>query len=92
MARDVKDQCVGGTLTIPDGCFVSMVNLDADEPCCMICRESTGDTIRLAIPRALAYYLTTHDIGSKESRERIQRDARNELRRKFKDLLRIEFL
>jgi hypothetical protein len=90
MGRDIKDQHVGGNLLIPSGYAVIGVDFDADEPFCTIIREDlAGEEIKLLIPKSLAYYLTTHDIGSRSFREQIEESAKNELRYEFRKLLNI---
>ena len=90
MIRDKDDQCKGGTLEIPDGYAVYNVDLDADEPFCIIIPENSGEEIKLPFPKSLAYYLTTHHNGSFKFREAIRKDAQNDLRGKFRDLMKIQ--
>ncbi|MBE3085605.1 MAG: hypothetical protein IMZ64_05235 [Bacteroidetes bacterium] len=82
-------QSTGGTLTIPDGYAVFRVDLDADIPIIEINKGSLKDEDKkiLEVPRALAYYLTTHHNGSRKFREQIRTDAQNHLRLMFEDLL-----
>jgi hypothetical protein len=77
------------TLTIPDGYAVLRVDLDADIPIIEINKDPFKDKDKkiLEVPRALAYYLTTHHNGSKKFREQIRTDAQNHLRSMLKDLL-----
>lgn len=90
--RERSDQTKGGTLTIPDGYFVNNVDLDAEVPTCTVVYEGNDDKpdIILEIPRSLAYYLTTHHNGSIKFRDRLQRSARNALKREIKELLEDE--
>jgi len=88
--RPLSDQNIGGTLTIPEGYCVENVDLDSDVPTCTISKYDTenGTTTQiLEIPRALAYYLTTHHNGSIKFRDSLRSDAQNTLRSKIKNLL-----
>jgi hypothetical protein len=90
--RDVSDQSIGGELTIPDGWYVTEVDLDALVPTCIICKDG-GDfdnRKRLEIPLSLAYYLSTHYNGSARFRKAIETNARNDLRTKLRALLDFE--
>jgi hypothetical protein len=83
-------QSTGGTLTIPDGYAVLKVDLDADIPVIEINKGpyfKEKDKKILEVPRALAYYLTTHHNGSNKFREQIRMDAQNQLRSMLRDLL-----
>lgn len=93
MPRSFEDQLVGGVLTIPDGYFVSHVDLDAEIPFCTIIKDNCfpEDKKDVAIPKSLAYYLSTHHNGSDKFRKQLRRDAKNELRGQLKDLLEMEF-
>jgi translation elongation factor EF-Ts len=83
-------QLTGGTITIPEGYVVLRVDLDADVPIIEINKEgSFKDKNKkiLEVPRALAYYLTTHHNGSNKVREQLRTDAQNQLRSMLRDLL-----
>lgn len=88
-----EKQHTGGTLTIPDGYAVLHVDLDAEIPICKIIKfgnkenDYKDDEQILEIPRALAYYLTTHHNGSNKFRSLLRLDAQRDLRNKIKDLL-----
>jgi len=92
---DKKECCdVDETLTIPAGYFIFRVDFDADPPYCRICPSDSyryEDEKDLVIPKALAYYLSTHDCGSKRMRELIEghaaRDERNEICELFEKLM-----
>jgi len=87
--RPISDEDIGGTLNIPDGYFVYNVDLDSAIPTCTIYKKDLGSKNPqvLEIPRALAYYLTTHHNGSNKFRDLLRRDAQNTLRTKLKSLL-----
>jgi len=88
--RSNKDQFVGGTIVLPDGYFVYEVNFDAEEPYCVLYNKDTTldeKPIKIAIPKSLAYYVTTHFCGSKYMKEAIRRDAIHECKNKIKDAL-----
>ena len=86
--RSVEDQAVGGMMEIPDGYFVSAVDLDAEPPYCEIVLERDTEIKRkVNIPRSLAYYLVNHDMGSIKKRKIIEDKAKNEIRNKIKEAL-----
>lgn len=86
-----KDQLTGGSMKIPDGYFIYHVDLDCDEPYCIITEDKLPHKEeRVIIPKSFAYYLRTHHCGSKNMRHILRKDARNELRAKFRDLLKME--
>ena len=90
-ARKVEDQDVGGTMIIPDGYFVSEVNLDAEIPYC-IARPSADriEKKQITIPKSLAYYLVMHDLGSKYLKKMITDNAKHEIQSGIKELLNIK--
>ena len=79
----------GGTFTIPDGWFVTIVDLDAAEPYCVITNNADlgSPEKRIFLPKSLAYYLGTHFCGSNVMRELIQEDTRQSIRNTIKDAL-----
>lgn len=83
-----KKESMGGTLIIPDGYIVYNVDLDVEPPTCTIVKEDLTDEHKIEVPRALAYYLTTHHNGSVKFQEAIRVDAQNELRSAFRELLK----
>jgi len=88
-----EDQYSGGFFLLPNGYYVNKVVLDADPPFCIVAPKDTytGDKDKtILIPKALAYYLTTHHNGSVKFRSRIIKDARNELRNQLRSLLEKE--
>ncbi len=62
----------GGTVDIPDGCFVCGANFDSPDPYIMITDEETGKETRIDIPKCLAYYLSIHSCGSSAMKELIE--------------------
>ena len=93
MSRNRADSTVGGSLVMPEGHFVERVDLDAEEPYCMIVHKDdvVGEEAKILIPRSLAYYLSTHHNGSNEFRDLLRRDAKNELRAELQSLLKMEY-
>lgn len=90
----MDDAIIGGKLEIPDGFFVNHVDLDADEPFIEIIDEKKmcgNEKVKVLVPKSLAYYLKTHFCGSQKMHTLIENNARNGLRRSFKDLLEMEF-
>lgn len=74
-------------MLIPKGTYVYGCDLDADEPTCSI-RESnraiSADTERtVLVPKALAYFLSTHYCGSMKMRKKITDTAKRELRDEY---------
>jgi len=78
---------VDETLTIPAGYFVSRVDLDDDPPYCMVSlvNEYQPDK-RFIIPKALAYFLSTHSCGSEKFRKLVENMAARHERREIRDL------
>jgi len=65
---------VDETLTIPAGYCVYRVDFDADPPTCRIFLADEWkpeNDKELIVPKALAYYLSTHSCGSKKFRKRV---------------------
>ena len=88
MADLKKDPATnGGTFTIPDGYFVYSVDLDADQPKAIICDDKYGEETEILIPKALAFYLTTHFCGSEKMQKTIEDAATKRIQDKFKSLL-----
>lgn len=78
--KTIEWQDKGGTLIIPDGWFVYMVDLDCQEPYATICKDDDSDEVAtIFIPKALAYYLSTHFCGSEVMRELIVEDTRRSI-------------
>ena len=93
-AANVDWQSKGGVLEIPDGWFVTGANFDIPEPIVHITKEDSvkvysvpTEERTLRVPKALAYYLSTHFCGSYVMRGRIVEDARNCIRTGIKELL-----
>ena len=92
MGRSAEDQKVGGVLNIPDGYFVTTVDMDAREPYCKIVNNKSPeeDEKRISIPKSLAYYLTTHFCGSESMRKLIQMHALNECAQNIRKALMLD--
>jgi len=89
-AKTIEWQSIGGSLTIPDGYCVNMVDLDAEEPFAIIFSEKTfSDEQKIKIPKSLAYYLSTHFCGSRVMKESMEADTRRDLVNSIEDLLGI---
>ena len=78
------------SFSLPAGYFVTSVDLDHDEPYCMLQSPVNGGMMHRDIPKALAYYLTTHFCGSNKMMDAYKRQGRNEIRSKLKDLAEVE--
>ena len=88
-----KNQAIGGELAIPSGHCVVGCDLDAEEPYCEIVPEKnyTAKRKRLAIPKSLAYYLSTHFCGSERMRANIANQATEAAKSKIREALGILF-
>lgn len=88
-AATVEWQEVGGTLTIPDGWFVTGVNCDLPEPSIQITNGTGDEDKKLPVPKALAYFLSVHHCGSMAMRENIEQAARRNVQNEIKRALAI---
>ena len=76
------------TFTIPAGYFVHGVDWDANPPIC----RTVPDTFRyedekvLVLPKALAYFLSTHSCGSEKFRTLVDNMAARAERREIQEL------
>lgn len=86
-AKKLEWQTIGGTLEIPDKWFVCECNFDVDEPYIEISNQECNKTKKLLIPKALAYYLSTHHCGSWHMREVIRDGAKREIQNAIKRAL-----
>jgi hypothetical protein len=80
------------SITIPKDHYVVHCDFDAEEPFCVICPKNEVGDRKILVPKALAYYLTTHFCGSNKMRDLYKRQARNEMRRKLSEILGYEML
>ena len=90
MAKTVEWQYQGGNIEIPDGWFVSGANFDADGPTITIDNGKSfnaSEERTLSVPKSLAYYLSTHNCGSEEMRERIKDNGRRQVADTIKEAL-----
>ena len=88
MSKNIEWQNKGGTLIIPDNYFVYHADFDSDEPFITICESSGGgEETKLLIPKALAYYLSTHFCGSNTMHDLITENAKREVQNVIKDAL-----
>jgi len=86
-------QPIQQSFTIPDEHYVHKVDLDCNEPYCLISHKtnfSPDKDVKLLIPIALAYYLKTHHCGSNSMREILIEFGRTEVRNKIKSILEIK--
>ncbi len=94
--RDSKEDSIitaGGTMTLPDGYFVHKVNMDAQEPYCVLKDKdymSKEKFIKVLIPKSFAYYVTTHFCGSKKMHEDIRANAIEECQNRIKKVLGLD--
>ncbi len=82
----------GGSLEIPDGWVVYSANFDAEEPYIVIFPSSgqNDHENKIMVPKALAYYLSTHYCGSEAMENVLRSRGRMEIQNKIKDALGIE--
>ncbi|HUS48767.1 MAG TPA: hypothetical protein VMZ91_01255 [Candidatus Paceibacterota bacterium] len=84
------------TLTIPAKHFVCSVDLDCEEPFCIVAPDyeiwDNGDKEekRILIPKPLAYYLSTHFCGSKKMYDNIFNNGAESVKRGIKEILDLE--
>lgn len=93
MAIDKTDwQAKGGSFELPDGWFVTSVNMDSPKPHCDIEKENDPDQPpkRVPIPKSLAYYLSMHHCGSSEMRQTIVKETENRILRGIKRALMLD--
>jgi len=90
--KDYDD--IDDTLTIPADYFVNGCDLDADPPYCIILHKDKWDRKdekKVLIPKALAYYLSTHSCGSEKFRKAVDesaaRNERGEIQELFETLM-----
>jgi len=90
-AKTEKWQSVGGIMDIPDGWFVTEVNLDVEEPYAIITADykisNNIQESRMLIPKSLAYYLSTHFCGSNVMRQMIQENTKHSIGQSIKEIL-----
>ena len=55
--------------------FVFTVNLECSDPFAVVVNEDTDTEENYAIPRQLAYFLTTHWAGTEQLRDAIKRET-----------------
>lgn len=85
------EKFLGGSLSIPDGWCVCRADFDVEEPYIMIFDSSyqTKGDVKILVPKALAYYLSTHHCGSEKMRNLIKEHAICDVRDTIKDALRM---
>jgi len=87
-AKTQEWQEQGGTLTIPDGYYVSHVDFDVETPFIEIELPYPGnDKKKLLVPKSLAYYLSTHFCGSNHFREIMLNDEKRKVQSKIREAL-----
>ena len=86
--KSIEWQHSGGTIIIPDNCFVYSADFDADEPYLIICDKRTGEKEqRVTIPKSLAYFLSFHSCGSQNMHDIIANNATRKVQNAIKDAL-----
>ena len=85
-AKTIDWQQQGGTIEIPDGWFVTSANFDVEEPYIVIAsgQYSSDEERTIKVPKAMAYYLSTHHCGSNVMREIIEENTRYDIRNQVK--------
>lgn len=88
----------GGTLSIPDGYFVTDLKPENDPPTITVSREKKAsevgkdglvyEDITIEIPKSLAYYLCVHWAGSEDLRENIKRECLSKFKRRLTELVK----
>ena len=86
-AKTPEWQEKGGELYLPDGWFITEVNLDAKEPYAIMANFHSNTTRTKYIPKSLAYFLSTHFCGSKMMRNVIREDMRREIKNTIKEAM-----
>lgn len=87
MNKDQDEIVSGGNLDIPDGFFVYDLRVDDADPIVEIINDETGEERTLKVPRALAYYLRTHDCGSALMRQKIEENAIRKMQKNLRHIL-----
>ena len=92
MAQNTEWQDIGGIIEIPDGWFVHGANFDADEPFILMTKNdgrsnSSEYEKKVFVPKALAYYLSTHFCGSTKMADRLIEQGKWNVRNKIQDAL-----
>ena len=79
-------------LEIPDDYFVDKVDLDCEEPYCLIIPEANifDKPVKLLVPKPLAYYLTNHFCGSWKMMRVIEDNIKREISKGIKKSLMLE--
>jgi hypothetical protein len=87
---DDRESC-GGSMRIPKEWAVTRVDLDAEEPYCLIDHINFGAPKRkILIPKPLAYYLSTHHCGSDRMHRILTDNAKNSIRDEIKKALLLD--
>lgn len=89
-----KDQTATAnqTMTIPAGCFVTGVDLDAAPPYIYVASEADAalSAVKIELPPALAFFLRVHWCCTNDVRNRIEKNAKLELQSQLRKLLGVE--
>jgi hypothetical protein len=71
-----------GISELPEGWFVTSVNLTDEIPYALCCQTNAmGKEQKFLIPKALAYFLEVHWLGSKRLRYLIKKETQDEIKR-----------
>jgi hypothetical protein len=81
----------GGTLTIPDGCFLMGADFDCAEPWIgiMPVNQIDGESQKIKVPKTLAYFLSVHYCGSESMAENLRHQGRVEVKGAAETAIRV---
>lgn len=83
----IQWQLLGGSLEIPDDCFVTRADFDDEEPYIVITEGITSSEKTLPVPKSLAYFLRYHFCGSTHMHNLLIDKGKREIREKIKTIL-----
>ena len=89
MGRNITWQNQGGSLVVPENHIVCGADFDTDEPYIVVCPENGTaiEDVKIPVPKAMAYYLSTHFCGSDHMRDLIRDHARSDIAKTIKGAL-----
>lgn len=80
-------------MNIKEGLFCEGANFDCDKPYISVADPSKSvfsKSEKIEIPESMAYYLRTHWCGSQKMHDLIQKNAKQEIQNKLKEILGVE--
>jgi len=92
-AKTQEWQVTGGKLEIPSGWFLTGADFDCAEPFIQISEEAKppeyerAEDRKIPVPKALAFYLSTHWCGSKDMAEKLIGDGERRVQNAIKRAL-----